>query len=85
MKSCRAEPAFSQGRRGARAEQILVANVDIAFVVMSLNADFNRRRLERYLGAIWESGALPDRSAEQGGPCADRRSRAMRSQEQHRA
>jgi len=41
------------------AEQILAANVDVAFVVMSLNADLNARRLERYLGAIWESGALP--------------------------
>ncbi|HET9220791.1 MAG TPA: ribosome small subunit-dependent GTPase A [Terriglobia bacterium] len=41
------------------AEQILVTNVDVAFVVMSLNADFNVRRLERYLGVIRESGAEP--------------------------
>jgi ribosome biogenesis GTPase / thiamine phosphate phosphatase len=41
------------------AEQILVTNLDIAFVVMSLNADLNPRRLDRYLGAIWESGAQP--------------------------
>ena len=40
-------------------EQIVAANVDIAFLVMSLNADFNIRRLERYLIAAWDSGAKP--------------------------
>jgi ribosome biogenesis GTPase / thiamine phosphate phosphatase len=39
--------------------QVLGANVDIVFVVMSLNRDFNVRRLERYLAAVWESGARP--------------------------
>ncbi len=39
--------------------QVLASNVDVAFVVMSLNADFNLRRLERYLAVAWESGALP--------------------------
>jgi ribosome biogenesis GTPase len=50
-------------RRGpvdrAQPSQVLAANVDIAFVVMSLNADFNLRRLERYVAVAWESGALP--------------------------
>jgi ribosome biogenesis GTPase len=41
------------------AEQILVTNVDIVFLVSSLNADLNLRRIERYLGTIWESGAQP--------------------------
>ena len=40
-------------------EQIVVANVDIVFLVMSLNADFNIRRLERYIIAAWDSGAKP--------------------------
>jgi ribosome biogenesis GTPase len=48
----------SAGERAA-VEQILVTNIDIAFVVMSLNADFNVRRVERYLSVIWESGAQP--------------------------
>ena len=39
--------------------QVLASNVDVAFVVMSLNADFNLRRLERYVAVAWESGALP--------------------------
>jgi ribosome biogenesis GTPase len=43
----------------ARPTQVLAANVDVAFVVMSLNRDFNLRRLERYLATAWESGATP--------------------------
>jgi ribosome biogenesis GTPase / thiamine phosphate phosphatase len=41
-------------------EQVLVANVDIAFLVMGLDErDFNVRRLERYLTTAWEGGATP--------------------------
>lgn len=40
-------------------EQIVAANVDTVFLIQSLNRDFNMRRLERYLIAAWESGALP--------------------------
>lgn len=39
--------------------QILAANVDVAFVVTSMNADLNLRRIQRYLAAAWESGARP--------------------------
>lgn len=41
------------------AEQILVANVDVVFVVTSINQDFNLRRIERYLAVVWDSGARP--------------------------
>ncbi|HEX7526281.1 MAG TPA: GTPase RsgA, partial [Gaiellaceae bacterium] len=40
-------------------EQILAANVDVAFLVQALPLDFNLRRLERYLATAWESGAQP--------------------------
>ncbi len=40
-------------------EQIIAANVDIAFLVTSLNQELNVRRIERYLAVIWESGATP--------------------------
>lgn len=40
-------------------QQIVAANVDIVFLVMSLNDDFNIRRLERYITAAWDSGAKP--------------------------
>ena len=43
----------------AAEEQVLAANVDVAFLVTSLNEDLNLRRLERYLILAWESGARP--------------------------
>jgi ribosome biogenesis GTPase len=39
--------------------QVIAANIDIAFVVASMNAELNARRLERYLAAVWQSGARP--------------------------
>jgi ribosome biogenesis GTPase len=39
--------------------QILVAHVDTAFLVTSLNEDLNPRRLERYLIATQEGGLTP--------------------------
>ncbi len=41
------------------AEQVVAANVDVALLVASMNADFNARRLERYLATAWQSGAQP--------------------------
>lgn len=40
-------------------EQVVAANIDTVFICMSLNNDFNLRRLERYIAATWESGAIP--------------------------
>lgn len=40
-------------------EQVLAANVDTVLIVQSLDADFNERRLERYLVAVREGGARP--------------------------
>ena len=40
-------------------EQAVAANIDTVFICMSLNSDFNLRRLERYLSVAWESGSLP--------------------------
>ena len=39
--------------------QVIVANIDTVFICMSLNNDFNLRRLERYLSIAWSSGAIP--------------------------
>ena len=39
--------------------QVIAANIDVAFVVASMNADLNARRLERYLAATLQSGARP--------------------------
>ena len=43
----------------SKTEQVVAANIDTVFVCMSLNNDFNLRRLERYLAVAWESGAEP--------------------------
>jgi len=43
----------------SRNEQIVAANIDTVFICMSLNNDFNLRRLERYLSVSWDSGANP--------------------------
>ena len=40
-------------------EQVLAANVDVIFLVTSLNRELKLRRLERYLATAWESGATP--------------------------
>ena len=40
-------------------EQVIAANVDIAFLVAGLDGDFNLRRLERYLAVAWSSGVTP--------------------------
>lgn len=39
--------------------QIVATNIDIIFICMSLNADFNLRRIERYLAIAWDSMATP--------------------------
>jgi ribosome biogenesis GTPase len=45
---------------GRRDEpQVVAANVDTFFVVTSPNRDANPRRIERYLTAVWDSGAAP--------------------------
>jgi ribosome biogenesis GTPase len=41
------------------AAQIIAANIDEIFICMSLNANFNLRRLERYLSIGWNSMANP--------------------------
>jgi ribosome biogenesis GTPase len=43
----------------AAEEQVLASNVDVVFIVTSLNEELNLRRLERYLILARESGAQP--------------------------
>jgi ribosome biogenesis GTPase len=52
--------AFTRWAAGpAGGVQVVAANIDVAFLAASLNADLNLRRLERYLAAAYESGAEP--------------------------
>ena len=39
--------------------QLIAANIDVAFIVQSLNENFNLRRLERYLVVVNESNIQP--------------------------
>lgn len=51
---------FSRKRPGPIPdEQIVAANFDYVFIMMSLNQNFNIKRMERYLTAAWQSGGIP--------------------------
>ena len=59
-KTLERRTALVRRAAGTKAEvQIVAANVDTFFVVTSANRDFNERRLERYVAAVWNSGAEP--------------------------
>jgi ribosome biogenesis GTPase / thiamine phosphate phosphatase len=51
---------FSRKAPGKRVEQqVIAANVDMAFLVAALDMDFSPRRLERYLAQCWDSEVSP--------------------------
>lgn len=54
-RSCFIRKAAGAGKQ----EQVVAANIDTAFLCMSLNNNFNIRRLERYLSVAYDSGAAP--------------------------
>lgn len=54
-KTCFIRKAAGSEKR----EQVVASNVDTVFLCMSLNRNFNIRRLERYLSIDCESGAAP--------------------------
>lgn len=41
------------------SSQIVATNIDILFICMSLNNNYNLNRLERYISIAWDSGAIP--------------------------
>jgi ribosome biogenesis GTPase len=56
-------PRHTGIKRGAAGEhyqqQVIAANVDTVFIVSGLDADFNPRRIERYLLLVGSGGAQP--------------------------
>jgi ribosome biogenesis GTPase len=63
---------FTRGAAGREARaQVVAANVDLVFAVCGLDADFNVRRIERYLARIWASGARPSVILNKADLCAD--------------
>ncbi|WP_295898794.1 ribosome small subunit-dependent GTPase A [uncultured Bdellovibrio sp.] len=39
--------------------QVVASNMDVVFIVTSMNRDMNLKRLDRYLSMAWDSGASP--------------------------
>jgi ribosome biogenesis GTPase len=66
-KLCKRKSKFSRTNFSGHAaayvktihEQLIAANFDYVFIVVSLNHDFNIGRIERYIGAAMVSGAEP--------------------------
>ncbi|MEN5208824.1 ribosome small subunit-dependent GTPase A [Stenotrophomonas terrae] len=56
-------PRHTSIKRGAAGEhyhqQVIAANIDTVFIVCGLDADFNPRRIERYLLLVGGGGASP--------------------------
>jgi ribosome biogenesis GTPase / thiamine phosphate phosphatase len=50
---------FTRRAAGDVGIQVVAANIDVAFLVAALNNDLNVRRIERYLVATRDSGAMP--------------------------
>jgi ribosome biogenesis GTPase len=80
MPCCRGRAPLSERRRDVQRqavagtsndEQVVAANIDTVFLCMSLNSDFNLRRMERYLGVAWDSGAVPVIVLTKADLCAD--------------
>jgi len=63
---------FARTAAGAcKQTQIVAANIDIVFICMSLNNDYNLNRLERYLALAWNSRAIPVVVLTKSDLCAD--------------
>ena len=69
--------AFTRAAAGRRVRvQVVAANVDVVFAVCGLDADFNPRRIERYVARIWASGAQPGVILSKADLCGDAAGRA---------
>lgn len=51
--------------------QVIAANIDIVFICMSLNNDYNLSRIERYVSVAWNSRAVPVVVLTKSDLCAD--------------
>ena len=76
-KSCFIRKAAGTGKQ----EQVVAANIDTVFICMSLNNNFNIRRLERYLSVAYESGAAPVVVLTKSDLCSDAESKILETQD----
>ncbi|MCE5224152.1 ribosome small subunit-dependent GTPase A [bacterium] len=56
---CQRANSLMRKQNTKQEAQLLGANIDFAFIVTSLDHDFNPRRLERYLVIAWENNIQP--------------------------
>lgn len=63
-----------------KQEQVVAAHIDIVFICMSLNNNFNIRRLERYLSVAYDSGAAPVVVLTKSDLCSDVESKILEAQ-----
>ena len=75
-KSCFIRKAAGTGKQ----EQVVSANIDTVLICMSLNNNFNLRRLERYLSAAYDSGATPVVVLTKSDLCSDVESKILEAQ-----
>lgn len=58
VRALERKSVFKRKAAGSKlAEQLIAANVDTAFIVSSLNEDFNLNRIERFLSVAHQAGA----------------------------
>jgi ribosome biogenesis GTPase len=55
----------------ADVEQVMAANVDVAFVATAAGGDVNERRIERYLAVAHDGGVVPVLLVTKADACAD--------------
>jgi ribosome biogenesis GTPase len=73
--------AFVRQAAGRRVEeQVIAANVDVALILMGLDADYNLRRLERYLTLAHQSATRPVVLLTKAGLCDQREERVLEVQ-----
>lgn len=65
------QSALARGAVNGHDGQLIATNINTIFICMSLNADFNVRRIERYLTIAWDSGAVPVIVLTKGDLCDD--------------
>lgn len=55
----RRSPVDRKALSGGNFEQVIASNIDIVFIITSLNQNFNLSRIERALALVYTSGAVP--------------------------
>jgi len=60
VRALERQSSFRRRAAGSKpSEQLVAANIDTAFIVCSLNEDYNLSRLERYLSLVHQAGSEP--------------------------